>query len=67
MSKIDEFLNLLKSNIKSFAEDNWAEWKDAVITDAGSYLEKAKENLKRRAGLLAEGKLTNAREASWTW
>jgi hypothetical protein len=60
MPDFNEFLNTLKINIKEFAENNWRDHLEDVISDGSEFLRKTEDDMKRWTRLLAEGSLTPA-------
>jgi hypothetical protein len=58
MADIARFLDVLEKRLAELAEQQWAAYRDAAITDGTAFVDKTKADLVRWAQLLASGALS---------
>jgi len=64
MIDFNQFLNTLKSGLTDIGNEFGRDYIDDIVSDGTDFAIRRKENLERRAVLLAEGKLT---EDEFNW
>src|SRR5262245_62528721 len=58
MADVAQFLDVLEKRLAEFAEQQWAAYRDAAITDGTAFVDQTKADLVRWAQLLASGALS---------
>lgn len=58
MTKFDEFLGVLETELVDFAKYSWNTYRDSAINDGKAYVEKMKSDLERWTKLLGTRDLT---------
>ena len=57
MSKFDDFLASLQTNLKQYAETSFGAWRDAAVADGESFIAKTKTDMENWTNELAAGQI----------